>query len=406
MLIATTLALLTLATNLSPGAVWSGFRGGGDSRAAARSVPVKWSETENVAWQVDLPGYGQSSPVVWGNRAFVTSIDGPMQDRLLVRCVDLATGKTLWDRELKGSQSVMTSDYVSKAAPTPVVDADRLYVFWESGDLAAFTHDGTPIWERSLVKEYGAVKSNHGLGSSPVLTKNGLVLLISQGEKPYLLSVDRKTGANRWKLDHPFGAGWTTPVAAEHEGRALLLVSSSGRVDAFDEATGEAVWFVDGLKGNTVPSPSVAGGLVVIGSSERSSTLAIRMGGKGNVTATHVVWRQPDVVCSFGSPLIHERLVYLTNRAGVAYCLDLETGKVNWDVRLPASSWAAPTVAEGRVYFLDTNGNSLVVKAGATLDKLAENRYPVTGKVYGLAIVNGALLFRTGNRLVRIGKPE
>ena len=398
-------ASLLLAPPAGSGRVWPAFRGQGDSRSAAKNVPVKWSAEENVAWRVDLPGYGQSSPVVWNDRVFVTSIAGEMQDRLLVHCLDLATGKVIWKKEFAGSQGVKTSDYVSKAAPTPAVDAERLYLFFETGDLLALTHAGEPVWQRSLVREYGPIKSNHGLGSSPVLTEQGLALLVAHDGGAYLLLADRATGKTRWKRDHPFGAGWSTPVAATHGERQLLLVSSSARVDAFDLASGEPLWFLDGLKGNTVPSPSISGDLAVIGASERNSTLAVRLGGQGKVTETHVAWRQPEIVCSFGSPLVYDGRVYLTNKTGVAYCLDLQSGKPLWESRLPGGAWASATAAEGRIYFFDLAGNCLVVKAGPTLEKLAENQLPIEGRVYGVAFVDGALLLRTGNRVYRIGKP-
>ncbi|MCC2672913.1 MAG: Pyrrolo-quinoline quinone [Armatimonadetes bacterium] len=400
------LAALLLAAAPSAGRVWPAFRGHGDSRSAARNVPVRWSAEENVRWRADLAGYGQSSPVVWNDRVFVTSIAGEQQDRLLARCLDLNSGKTLWEREFKGSQGVKTSDYVSKAAPTPAVDADRVYLFFESGDLMALTHAGEPVWQRSLVREFGAIKSNHGLGSSPILTGNGLALLVAHDAGAYLLMADPATGKTRWKRDHPFGAGWTTPLAASHQGQKFILVSSSGRVDAFDLASGEPLWFVEGLKGNTVPSPSVAGDLVVIGASERNSTLAIRLGGKGNVTETHVAWRQPEIVCSFGSPLVYDGRIYLTNKTGIAYCLDVLTGKPLWEARLPAGAWASASAVEGRVYFFDTAGNAMVVKAGATLEKVAENQIQIEGRVYGTAFVDDALLLRTGNRLYRIGTPK
>jgi outer membrane protein assembly factor BamB len=387
------------------GAVWSGFRGDGTSRTTARSLPLTWSETENMAWQAELPGSGQSSPVIWQDRIFVTAIAGEMQDQLLVRCVSLSTGKTLWDKEFKGSQGVKTSDYVAKAAPTPVVDGERVYLFFETGDLIALKHDGTPVWQRSLVKEYGPIKSNHGLGSSPILSKAGLLLFVTHDNGKYLLNIDPKTGQNRWKRDHSFGAGWATPQVAESGGRSLVLVTSSGRVDALDLTTGAPVWNLTGLKGNTVPSPAVSGDVAVIGSSEPGSTLAVRLGGMGDLTLDNVLWRQPEVNCSFGSPLVHGGFVYFSNKAGVAYCLDLANGKVVWDTRLTASSWASPMAAGDRIYFFDTKGGALVVKAGPKLEKLAENRLPIEGKVYGMAAVDGALVFRTDNRLIRIGKP-
>ncbi len=403
--ILTAVLLLLGAYPVAASSTWPGFRGDGTSRSTARNVPVRWSAVENVAWEAELPGYGQSSPVIWGDRVFITCIAGEMQDRLLVQCLDLGTGKAAWTREFKASQGVKTSDYVSKAAPTPVVDQDRLYVFFESGDLLALTHLGEPVWQRSLVKDYGHLKSNHGLGTSPVVVGELVLLQIQHENGAYLLAVDRKSGANRYKRDHPFGPGWATPAVVEHEGRQMLIATSSGRVDAFLASSGEPLWSVTGLKGNTVPSPSVGEGLTVIGSSDRNSTLALRLGGKGEITSSHVRWRQAEVVCSFGSPLVADGRVYFTNKTGVAYCLDLATGTQLWEKRLPASCWTSAFSAEGRVYFLDTNGNALVVKAGSTLEPLSENKLPVTGRVYGAAVVDGALLIRTGTRLTRVGKP-
>jgi outer membrane protein assembly factor BamB len=383
---------------------WAGFRGDGTSHTQARGLPLTWSADQNVAWNVELPGYGQSSPVVWGDRVFVTSIAGPLQDRLLVRSLELATGKMQWEHEYKGSQGVATSDYVSKAAPTPVVDGERLYLFYETGDLLALDHKGETRWQRSLVKEYGALKSNHGLGSSPILVGNALILFVTFENGAYLLAVDRQSGKTLWKRDHSLKICWSTPVVTEQDGKILLVLNANDRVAAFDAASGEQIWMVTGLKGNTVASPSIGNGLVVGASSERGSTVAVRLGGAGDVTASHVAWRAETATSSFASPLIQDGCVYIVNRTGVVYCLDLATGKAHWDRRMGASPWASPLAADGRIYFFGTDGSSLVVKPGAQLEVLAENRFPVEGKVYGVAAVDGAFLLRIGNRLVRVGK--
>jgi len=131
---------------------WAGFRGAGQSVSTARNLPSKWSPTENVAWTADLPGYGQSSPVIWKDQVFVTSIDGPMQTRLLTSALDLKTGKVLWTQEAEGSQGATPSDYVAKAAPTPVADAHALYAFYETGNVLAYAHDGRLLWQRSYLR--------------------------------------------------------------------------------------------------------------------------------------------------------------------------------------------------------------------------------------------------------------
>ena len=399
------LLLTLLVAQPGAGQVWLGFRGTGNSHSTAKNLPLKWSAEENVAWQVELPGYGQSSPVVWKDRVWVTSVAGEMQDRLLLHCLDLTAGKTLWHHEFPASQGVKTSDYVSKAAPTPVLDADRVYAFYESGDLFALDHAGKLLWQRSLVKDYGPIRSNHGLGSSPVLAGDAVIVLVAREGGSYLLAVDRKTGKNVWKRDHPFPISWSTPLLTTEGGKPVLVISASGGVEAFDAATGEPVWSLDGLKGNTVASPAAAGDLIVVGASERGSTVAIRAGGKGKITDTHVAWRAQEASVSFGSPLVHNGLVYVVNRAGVVFCLDLKSGKSLWDTRLRAATWASPVAAGDRVYFFSTNGDTTVLKAGGTLEKLAENPFPVTGRVYGVAVVDGAILLRTGDRLVRVGRP-
>ncbi len=384
---------------------WPGFRGGGDSRSRAVGLPLKWSDTENLAWQVELPGYGQSSPVIWNGRVFVTTVAGPMQDRCALHCVDLAAGKLLWSREIKGSQGVMTSDYVSKAAPTPAVDGDGVYALFETGDLASFSHTGEKRWQRSLVQEYGALKSNHGLGGSPVLSEKGLVVAVAHDGGSYLLLVDPKTGANRWKREHPIGVGWSTPVIARHNGELQILISAPPRLSAYRLDDGEPRWSVNGLAGNTVPSPSVEGDLAVLASSERGNTLAVKLGVTGDTTGAAVRWKQTAATCSFGSPLISEGRVYFTDRVGTAYCVSLASGAVEWETRLPASSWASPIAAGGRIYFFDTSGATTVFAAGPAMNKLAENRLTISGRVYGAAAVDGAVVIRSGTRLMRVGKP-
>ena len=397
-----TLVLAGAASN--PGDVWPAFRGNGHSITVARNLPLKWSATQNIAWQVDLPGHGQSSPVIWKDRVFVTAIAGEMQDTLIVRCVDLATGKELWEEKLHASQGTKSTNYVSKAAPTPAVDAERLYVFFESSDLLAYSHAGDLLWARSLARDYGRIRSTHGLGSSPVLTKDALIVTVLHDGGSYVLAVDKKTGKEIWRRGRPYGACWTTPTVITEGKRELLLISASGMVEALDAKTGEPVWSVEGIEGNNVPSPSVGEGLVMIAGSKRGSTLAIRLGGEGDVTKSHVAWRQDRVTSTFGSPLVHRGLAYVVSDVGVVEVLDLKTGESRNSTRLSASCWASPFAAGDRLYFFSTDGGTTVIKAGTALEKLAENSFPVEGRVNGVAAVNGAIVFRTDKKLVRIGK--
>lgn len=388
-----------------PTAEWPAFRGVGDSVARGPDLPLEWSEA-GIAWRLSLPGYGQSSPVVAGGRAFVTSVEGEFKDILLVNAVDVVTGKILWTKRFPGSQRVQDSDYVSKGAPTPVVDAERVYAFFESGDLIALDHDGQEVWKRSLVREYGEFKGNHGIGASPALAEDAIILLLDHDGPSYLLAVDRKTGENRWKIDRPARVSWTSPTVARWGDREVIYLSSSGTAEAVAAEDGKRIWLVEGLDKNTVCSPSLGKDLVVMGASEPNASVAIRLGGEGNVTASHVAWRAESASNSFASPLVHAGHVYFVNKAGVAFCLDEATGAPRWNARLSGSCWASPIGAGKRVYFFGKDGTTTVVGTAPTLEKLAENKLPTDDRVYGVAVIENGFLVRAGRELIRIGKPE
>src|SRR5262249_8779068 len=158
----------------------------------------------------------------------VTAIEGEFKDTLDVLCIDVATGKVLWQKQFKGTQKVKTSDYVSKAAPTPIATADRIFALFESGDLFALDHDGKEVGRRSLVKDFGAFTNNHGLGTSPVLAGDALLVLVAQDKGGYLLAVDAATGKDKWRTEHAFGASWSTPTVVKDGEKLTTLVSSSG----------------------------------------------------------------------------------------------------------------------------------------------------------------------------------
>lgn len=399
--IAVLLLNVVSVSEAAPPDSWPAFRGTGDSHSAAKKLPVTWSATENIAWTAELPGYGQSSPVIVGNKVFVTSVEGDFKDTLHVLAFDLATGKQLWISTFKGTQRIRSTDYVSKAAPTPVATADRVFALFESGDLIALDHQGKEVWQRSLVKEYGPFGGNHGLGTSPVLAGDALVMAVAAGPG-YVLAVDSKSGKNLWKTDAPLGTSWSTPfILTGKDGKWSAIVSSNGKVFAFDGKTGEVTWTVEGLSGNTVASPTPAGELLLIGASEKSSQVAIRTGAGID---DRIAWRSSGAVSSFGSPLIDGKYGYAVNRDGLAYCFDAATGAALWDTRLPASCWASPLAGAGHVYFFTRDGVCVVIKPGTELDVVAKNTLPIKGRVYGVAAVEGALVVRTGSGLTRIGK--
>lgn len=393
----------------APNAEWPGFRGDGTSLTAVADLPLKWSDDEGIAWQIETAGYGQSSPVVWSDKIFVTSIEGESKERCLVACYGLKDGKRQWQKELTAAIQVKDSDYVSRAAPTPIVDAQRLYAFFESGDLFAFDHAGAQIWHRDLGKEYGEYHGNHGLGGSLTQSGDSLLVVVDHDGPSYLLAVSKQTGANKWKVDRPSNISWTSPiVASPSAGNAAapteVIVSSKGSVAAYDVADGKLRWSLTGLTGNTTASPTVTDKLVIVGSSDVGQSVAIRRGASGTLGDANVAWRLTDAAASFSSPLAYQGKVYFINKSGVATCVEESTGKTFWTHRL-ASAWASPIGAAGRIYYFGKDGTTSVVASGAEFESLSENVLTIEGRLYGVAAVPGAFVLRTGRKLICVGKP-
>ncbi|MFO0878421.1 MAG: PQQ-binding-like beta-propeller repeat protein [Gemmataceae bacterium] len=426
------------------GADYPAFRGDGSGRTEARTLPLEWTPT-SVAWKVKLPGYGQSSPVVAGGKVFLTSIEGPNKEKNLVSALDLQTGSLLWKKELPATQTVKADFSVSRAAPTPVVDADTLIVFFESGELAGFRHDGTQLWLRSLVKEYGPFKNGHQLGSSLAQTKQAAYVLIDHQGPSYLLAVDKKTGKNLWKTERKSRTSWTSPVVIQQGSKELLLVSSGGSVDVYDLVTGKQLSTYTEVGNNNVPSATALGNRVVVGASDpprganRELTLrsccCLLLDAEGKLSS-QPAWHSEKATASFASPLIHGDCVYFVNAVGVLSCLDLKTGKEHYSERLGRGCWASPVAVGERIYCFGRDTVTVVVKAGPVFEKLATNRTWEESKekpaetprqkekekgkeggppdrtraaamfgdpiLYGAAVVDGMILLRTGTELAAI----
>lgn len=378
---------------------WSGFRGLGDSHSTAVNLPLTWSDTENVAWKKDLPGFGQSSPVVWNDLIFVTSVSGENKEKLQVTGLKVDSGEVAWAKEFPTSKPEKVTDYISRAAPTPVVDADRVYAFFESGDIVALNHRGEMVWTRSLTTDYGPFKGNHGLGSSLAQTADTIIVLADHSGPSYLLALDKSTGKTVWKKDRESRVSWSSPIVSAGPEGQEILVSSNGVVQCMAAKTGDLLWEVTDLKGNTVASPSVTEQGVVVGSSQPGDNLLIRRGGKGNVTGTHVAWRAEGVSSSFGSPVVSGGRAFFVSKASVLFAVDMEKGTRLWNQRLPDSTWASPIAVGERIYFFCNNGTTIVIKSANEYEQLAENKLTVDDKVYGVAVTHGGFVIRNGSRL-------
>lgn len=431
------LVLLLAAVAGDVSAAWPGFLGAGADPIAADSLPLSWSPTENVAWKATLPGHGQSSPVIDGDDVFVTAVEGPLKDTYHLICLSLADGREKWRRSIASTAPVKNSLYVSRAAPTPVVDADRVYAFFESGDLVAVDRQGREAWSRSLSRDYGAFENEFGLAASPAQAEDRLLLLVDHQGPSYVLAVSKQDGRTLWKRGRTSRVSWSSPAVVTIDGVPQLVCSSAGSVDAYDLASGEPLWSLGDLGGNTAATPvPFDGGRFLVGASPgqegqhaagaRRSNLAMTARRQGAAWEPEVLWRAEKAMPSFGSPIVHAGVAYWVNRAGVVTCLDAATGGVHYEERAAESVWATALGVGDRVYLFGKNGTTTVIAAGPAWKVLATNRLwdpadvqvdPAVGAdedtaekrrgaamfagrvQYGVAAVSGSLLVRTGDVL-------
>ncbi len=416
---------------------WPAFLGQGASEVKADSLPLEWSPTKNIAWEAAIPGHGQSSPIVWGDQVFVTSVEGDMKDTNHVLAFSLTEGKQLWKHSFESSDKVKNSLYVSRAAPTPVTDGKHVFAFFESGDVVAISLSGTEVWRKSLSAEFGKFKSNHGLSASPLLHGDSVLVLIEHDGPSYLIALNKADGKTNWKTDRTSRTSWSSPSLVKVGETTQVVCSSSGSVDGYDAATGKQLWSFDEVGGNTSSTPlSYSAGTFLIGASAGREAERAELAKKSNLAMTveivdgkpqpKVLWRNEQASPTFGSPMVYAGHAYWVNRSGVLYCLDAATGETKYTERLKQSIWATPVGNGERVYFFGKDGQTTVIRTGPKFEVLAENQLwdpaakkPDPAKAaaedtpekraaaatfsgstqYGVAAVTGSLLIRTGDKL-------
>ena len=389
----------TARSGILDGNNWPGFRGDGSSLTLAKNLPSKWQDSD-VKWSQQLEGYGQSSPVVFDGKVFITDVIGENKEKLGVHCYDLKTGKKVWSKLFDNKNIQKVSQYISKGSSTPCVDKYGVYCFFETGLLVAISHQGNIKWKRSVTEEYGAFEGNHGVGTSLVQSEGHLVLLIDHSAEGYLLKIDKKTGKNDWKNDREKRVSWSTPVIDTSISPNRIIISSNGIVEAISLKDGKQIWSFNGVQKNTIPSATLGGDLILVGSSEKPSSIALPGNKKGLLSKDQVQWTAENATSSMSSPLVIDGNVYYVNRAGVISCNDIKTGKKFWDHRLPSSCWATPVGVDGLVYFFCKEGSTVIMKNDHEgPSEVFKNKLDIKGPVYGVAVVNNAIIMRTGSRL-------
>ena len=381
---------------------WPAWRGPLATGAAPHgNPPLDWSEKENIRWKVELPGRGHSTPIVWGDRVFLTAAV-PYGDELepkysgapgahdnlpvtrhhefVVFALDRADGKLLWNltvrKELPHEGGHVSASLASGSA---VTDGEHLFAFFGSRGLYCLALDGRLRWEKDLGRMQ--TKHGHGEGSSPVLYGDTLVVNWDHEGASFVAAYDKRTGQQRWMAERDEVTSWATPIIVEHEGRPQLIISGTGRVRGYDLETGEVIWECGGLSANIVASPVAADGMVFAGSSyEKRALLAIRLdGAAGDITDTdQVVWQRRHGTPYVPSPLLSEGALYfLSHYQGILTRVDARTGEDRPGAfRLGSlrSIYASPVAAAGRIYITDLDGATLVVSGGEIPRALALNQ--------------------------------
>jgi outer membrane protein assembly factor BamB len=398
---------------------WPQWRGPAlNGVSTEKGLPLKWSPTENIAWKLAMPGRSGSTPIVWGENIFLNVGTADKTGDLELWNLDRNTGTVRWKGHIAGGNHIERKQNMS--SPSPVTDGQTVWVMTGVGVLKAFDFKGKELWTRDIQKDYGAFGLNWGYASSPLLHNGDLYVQVLHGMKTddpsYLLRIEGKSGRTVWKVERPTRAiqespdAYTTPALLRYGKSTEIALSGGDIVTGHDPDTGKELWRMDGLNPQNNPfyriiaSPLVVGEILIAPTRERPM-LAIKSGGRGDITSTHKLWsfdNGPDVP----TPVSDGTLLYSVTDRGVVYALDVKTGKVVYGPeRLrPDSYSASPVLAEGKIYVTSENeGLTSVFRAGPKFELLAEN--PLNDYCLSSpAVSEGQIFIRTTGHLWAIGE--
>ena len=395
------LALLAL-TSASLAADWPQFRGIDSAGISAdATIPAK----PKIDWSVSLPGRGLASPIVIGDKVFLTASSGPKQQRLHVLCFQAASGEKVWERQLQSTGRTMTFPKSSVAACTPCSDGQRVFALWSCNDLAAFDLAGNLLWLRGLTADYPNASNSIGMASSPIVLGETVVVMIENDSESYSLGIDAKTGRNIWKLDRPKTANWTSPVPFRADAKTppIVLLQSDKGLLAVDPTSGSRLWeYTEGA--STISSSVVSGGTVFAPSNGVTAFTPNTTG-----AAPAQLWRSKQINPNTISPLILDGLLISVNSAGVIATADAKTGDNKWKLRLTGPFSASPVGAGLRLALVNEKGLLQIVdlsKGEGTL--IGDLQLPLKEEtkelILGTPALSGPHIFlRTDSTLWRVG---
>lgn len=394
---------------------WPQWRGPSlNGISSEKNLPTRWSAEENVTWKLSMPSWTGATPIIWGERIFLNVADG---NDLYLWSVDRTKGQLIWKKLLGSGNTKMRKQNMS--SPSPVTDGKSVWVMTGTGVLKSFDFSGNELWARDVQKDYGRFGLNWGYASSPLLYEDALFVQVLHGmrtdDPSYLLRIDKKTGKTVWRVERPTSAimespdSYTTPALVRQGNTVEIVVTGGDCVTGHDPATGKELWRANGLNPDNHPnyrivaSPVVYEG-IVYAPTRVKPLLAIRAGGRGDVTQSNKLWafdHGPDVP----TPVTDGKYFYVVDDRGVMWCLDARTGQEIWGPQRikPATYSSSPVLADGKLYVTNEEGLTTVLKAGPKFEVIAENNlndYTLSSP----AVSDGQIFIRTGQYLFCIGK--
>jgi outer membrane protein assembly factor BamB len=410
------IALLIPALALAEANDWRQFRGQGSGGASDVELPTTWSSREHLLWKTDLTGRGASSPIVIGERIFLTAFSGYGLDaddpgdraalRLHVMCFDRQTGKQQWDKsidaapaEQKASRRVADHGYASN---TPACDESGVYAFFGPSGVVAYTLDGELKWQADV----GSKTAGFGSASSPTIFKD-LIIVNASIESGTVYALDKNTGTKTWTIDD-VDKSWTTPlIAVTANGQVELIINQKDVVRGFDPSSGKELWVCDGIEDYIVPCAIAKDGIVYCLGGRSNRAIAIKLGGRGNVTESHRLWVS-HIGANVTSPVLYNGRLYWSSDKGIASCLDAKTGEEVFRERLPTKSrvYGSVILAGNKLYTPTRDAGVIVWSAGDKFEQLSQNQFSDDNDPFNAtpAITGDRMLLRTDSHLYCVAK--
>jgi outer membrane protein assembly factor BamB len=377
---------------------WSRWRGpSGQGVVEGTGYPDRWSETTNVRWRTVVPGSGHSSPIVWGDRIFLTTSRNRGR-RVSVLCFRRSDGELLWETDAPEGRPESVHGKNTPASATVTTDGERVYASFGSRGMLALDFDGSIVWQRDL----GRIDNYHGTAGSPLLYGDTVIIYQDQDGGAFVIALDTRTGETRWRAERAASVGWGTPIAISVGDHDELIVSSQRQVQAYDPATGDELWTCGGNLFEVIGH-----GLVFCASGRAGPTLAIRPGGRGDVTDTHVAWQTTRGSPFVPSPVLYGDYLYLINdMSSIITCLNAKTGEAMWQERLgrPRREGvsASPVVVDDKLFVTNDDGQTFVLKTGPEFELLHTNDIGAR-TLASPALVDGTWYIRTVGELIAVG---